>query len=405
MQNKDTKNKIVIIGGGYGGLRVVERLSANPQNEIVLIDKNPYHFLQTDLYDLIANEEDFAQVTIDLFTFCAGFDNCVSFYNEEVSNIDFKNKKIITKNKRHSYDYLVIATGSKTKFPPSVDGLNEYAYGTKSLTRAIEFKQKFELSLLHKINEHGAHCTPLSIIIAGAGLSGVEIATQMASYSKNFYSRNHFLCRKLNIVLVSAGESILTGMDSKLIKKSQKRLQELGVAIELNSKVAQVCKNSALLSNGKEIMMDFMIFTGGIEPSALCSSLSLDKDENSFIKINQFMQTTTYEDVFAIGDCATFTTSQKLPQTADIAEQMGELCAHNIQSLIDKKQLKPAAIGSRGILIALGTNYAVAKLSIFYFSGIVAYVLKKIVEKIYLKKLSYRASKGCKKIFADTICP
>ncbi|MDD5399749.1 MAG: FAD-dependent oxidoreductase [Sulfurimonas sp.] len=396
------KNRIIVIGGGYGGLRVVEKLAKNPQNEIILFDKNPYHFMQTDVYDLIANEDDFAQVTVDLFTFCSGFESNVTFLKQEVGNIDFKNKKVITCVQRYSYDYLVIAAGARTKFASDVIGLREYAHGIKSLHRAMYFKQKFEMSLFRKVDEGGTSCTPINIVVAGAGLSGVEIAAQMASFSKEFYKNNNFICRKLNIVLVNSSKHVLGGFEEELAGKTDKRLRELDVIIKNERKVVEVTQNSVKLSGGEILDMDFMIYTGGIEPNGLVNNLALDKNERGYIVSNKYLQSQNYSDVFAIGDCTTIYNNDKIvPPTADTAEQMGELCAKNINNLISNKPLIEHHIKSRGVLIALGRGYAVARVFGFYFSGYFAYIMKNIIEKVYSKRLEIRSRKGCKKIFCE----
>lgn len=396
------KNKIIVIGGGYGGLRTVERLAKNPQNEILLLDKNPYHFAQTDVYDLIANENDFAQVTVDLFTFCSGFEGNVTFVKQEVKNIDFKNRKVITSVQRYGYDYLVIAVGARTKFRADVAGLREYAYGVKALHRAMYFKQKFEMSLFKRVEESGTSCKPINIIVAGGGLSGVEIAAQMASFSKEFYRKNNFICRKLSIVLINSGKHILQGLDEELIQKSDQRLKKLDVVIKNERKVVEITKESAKLSGGEELPMDFMIFAGGIEPNGLVHELSIDKNEMGYIVTNGYLQTQSHDNVFAIGDCTSIYNDGKVvAPTADTAEQMADICAKNINNLIEKKPLRAHKIKSRGILIALGRGYAAAKIFGFGFSGYLAYVMKKIVERVYEKRLEMRSRKGCKKIFCD----
>jgi len=394
-------NKIIIIGAGYAGLVALEELAKDAKNEIVLLDKNSYHFLQTDVYDLIANEYDFAQVSVDMFSFCAGFQGNVTFLKELVNNVDFKNKKVITQKQRLSYDYLVIAVGSRTKFVTNVKGLKEYAFGVKALHRAIYFKQKFELSLFQKVQESGSFCSPINIVVAGGGLSGVEIAAQMASYAKDFYKNNHFICRKLNIIVVNSQATILQGMDKRLIDASQKRLEELGVKIILNRKVIEVSKSTVTLSKGEVLPTDFMIYAGGIEPNGLVYSLDLDKDDKGYLKTNNYLQSENYTDVFAIGDCTSiYKDGEKIPPTADTAEQMGEVCAKNITALIKGKELKKHTIKSRGVLIALGRNYSAAKLMGFFFKGYLAYLAKKIVEKVYFKKLDAISKKGCSKIFS-----
>jgi len=396
------KNKIIVIGGGYAGLRSVERLSKNPQNEILLFDKNPYHFMQTDVYDLIANEEDFAQVSVDLFTFCSGFDNNVTFLKQKVSNVDFTHKKVITTVQRYSYDYLIIAVGARTKLIADVKGLSTYAHGIKSLSHAMYFKQKFEMSLFNRVQESGASCSALNIVIAGAGLSGVEIAAQMASYSREFYNNNNFICRKLNIVLINSGKHVLEGLDKVLVDKTDKRLRELGIVIKSQRKVVEVTANSVKLSCGEIMDMDFMIYAGGIEPSSLINNLLMEKNQKGYIVSNEYLQVKGYDEVFAIGDCTTIYNKDKVvAPTADTAEQMAEICSKNIRNLINNQPLIKHKIKSRGILIALGRGYAVSKIFGIYLDGYFAYIMKKLVERVYARKLDIRSRKGCKKIFCN----
>lgn len=401
---ENQKHKIIVIGGGYAGIQTVKNLAKNPENEIILLDKNPYHYMQTEVYDLIANEENFAQITLDLFTYCSGFKNSnVSFCKREVTNVDFKNNKVITTTDRLSYDYLVIAVGSRTKFATNVEGLREYAYGIKALHRAMYFKQKFEMSLFKKVDEGGATCIPLSIVIAGAGLSGVEIAAQMASFAKEFYKQNHFICRKLNIILVNAAEHILFGMDKHLVDKSTKRLLDLEVVIKNKQKVVALTKTSVTLSSGEKVFMDFMIFAGGIEPNGVVFNLKLEKNERGYIQTKPTLQTLEYKNVYAIGDCTTLRDKDEniLAPTADIAEQMGELCSKNIKCDQKGQKLQEHKIRSRGILIALGRRYATAKVFGIYMNGYFAYIMKKMIERVYSKRLDIHSCIGCKKIFDE----
>lgn len=394
------KNKIIIIGGGYAGLRTVEKLAKSQNNEITLIDKNSYHFMQTDVYDLIANEDDFSQVTVDLFTYSIGFNDNVTFIKQEVKDIDFTHKKVITDKQRLSYDYLVIAVGSRTKFIANVDGLQKYAYGIKALHRAMYFKQKFEMSLFNKVEESGNYCSPLNIVVAGAGLSGVEIAAQMASFSREFYYRNNFICRKLNIMLINSAEHILYGMDENLVTHATKRLKDLGVIIKNKQKVVKVSEDKVTLSGGEVLFNDFTIFAGGIEPNGLVWNLNLEKNQYGYISINEHLQVNNHAQVYAIGDCAALYNNDKIiAPTADVAEQMAEVCAKNIQNTIDNKSLIKQNISSRGIIIALGRGYASAKIYNYFFHGYLAYIMKKVVEKIYAKRLDIRSNKGCRKIF------
>jgi NADH dehydrogenase len=395
--------RVVVVGGGYGGLRAVEKLyKANQDIEIVLFDTHPYHYMQTEVYDFIANKTDLSDITIDLFTFCSGFSERVIFHKERVININFDTKKISSENRRISYDYIIIATGADTYLPPSITGLKEYAHNVKNIHVAMKFKQQFERAILNKIEDEGdSVCTPFNIVVAGAGLSGVEIAAQMAHFSREFYKKNNFLCRSLNIFLITSSETVLRGMDSYLVDKSMSRLDSLGVKVIKNSRLEKVEEKSVILSGKKQIPTNFLIFTGGLKPSPLLDILSLKKCDSGYIDTKATLQVSGYDGVFAIGDCANIydVNAQVLPATADIAEMSAELATQNIISLINNTPLQEHKIKSRGTLIALGGHYAVAKLGSIRTSGFIAYILKYLVVNFYAIKLKFICKRGCSRIF------
>lgn len=396
------RHKVVIIGGGYAGLRALARLARHDTFEIVLLDKNPYHYQQTEVYDFIANETDFSKVTTDLFTFCMGFGENVTFFKQEVNTVDVVRKKVITDVQRFSYDTLIIAAGSRTRFIESIPGLSTYAYGVKSLKRALYFKQKFEQSLFNKIQDEGTACKPLHIIIGGAGLSGVEIAAQMASFARSFYKNNHFLCRKLDIVLVNAAPHILAGVDALLVKWSIRRLKQLGVIIKNDRKIVAVASDCVTLSDGEILPMDFMIFVGGIKPSKVIEAMPLAKTPQGTLATNDYLQCRDHKDIYALGDCTTISRNgSPLAPTADIAEQMAEVCANNILRSTLNLPLAPHKIKPRGMLIALGQHYAVGKVSTIRMRGWIAFAVKKSIETYYTMTLHRRSAQGCKKIFLD----
>ncbi|MFA6397027.1 MAG: FAD-dependent oxidoreductase, partial [Sulfurimonas sp.] len=165
---------VVIIGGGYGGIRAIEHLSKNSNIRITLIDKNSYHYMQPEVYDFIANKVDMSHVMIDLPSLCKSF-GLVNFLCDEVIGIDKQSAMVSTSTGNIPYDYLIIATGSRTYFPDFIPGLREYTHGVKSIPAALNFKQQFERALLNRIETqtHGCDVEPFNIVIGGAGLSGV----------------------------------------------------------------------------------------------------------------------------------------------------------------------------------------------------------------------------------------
>jgi NADH dehydrogenase len=145
-----------------------------------------------------------------------------------------------------------------------------------------------------------------------------------------------------------------------------------------------------------------MIFTGGIEPKDLVYGLKVPKDAREHIVTNEYLQIEGYENAYAAGDCTILYDGEKfVAPTADVAEQMAELCAKNIANTLKNKPLLKHSIKSRGMLIALGRRYAVGKIFGMYVGGYFGYILKKIIEKVYSKRLFMRSGRGSKKIFGD----
>ena len=177
------KKQLIIIGGGYGGIRAMQGLSSVKELDIVLIDQNPYHYLQTEAYALIANEVTLTDVTVDLVALCKRYKN-TRYKKAAIRDIDLISKKLKSDDEELSFDYLIIATGSCTNFPDSIAGLEQYSHGVKTLKRAFEFKQQFEQQLYERMqSEEDLFCKAFNVVIGGAGLSGVEIAAEMGHYA------------------------------------------------------------------------------------------------------------------------------------------------------------------------------------------------------------------------------
>lgn len=394
--------KVVIIGGGYAGIYALRELVKNKNIKITLIDKHTYHNLQPEVYDLIANKSTFADVTIDLTTLCMGFNhNHLEFKNLKVRQIDQNSKKIYTEEQEIvEFDYLIMAAGTRTFFPSSIPGLNN-ADDIKKLHRAITFKQSFERQLFQKIKDEAKKCADTHIVVVGAGLSGVEIAAEMAYYSNKFFQRGNFSCDNLKISLISSSSSILPGLKQDLINVSQQRLKSLGINIITNTKLQKVEDGYCYLSNGTKITHSFVVFTGGIESSTISSELDVQKNNKGQIIVNEFMQTDKYENIFAVGDIAEIRNSkgELMPASVTIARISGTNAGKNVLNLISGKKLIPCEPKLDGILIALGGQYAAGDIyGLLTVKGRIAYEIKKYVFHSYRKPLIKLIKKGYAKL-------
>ena len=394
--------RVVIIGGGYAGIYALRELVKNKHLKITLIDKCTFHNLQPEVYDLIANKSNIADVTIDLTTLCLGVNHSyLEYKNLNVKKIDQESKKIFTEEEEIvEFDYLIMAAGTRTFFPSSVPGLNS-AHDVKKLNWAMFFKQSFENQLFKKIQNEAKICDDTHIIVVGAGLSGVEIAAEMAYNSKMFFQRGSFSCDNLKISLVSSSSTILPGLTSELINMSHKRLKSLGINVITNTKLEKCEDGYAYLSNGTKIFNSFLIFTGGVEASKITEELDVAKNTRGQIIVNEYMQSDKYDNVFAIGDSAEIRNQKGeiMPPNVTIARISGINAGKNILNKIRNKKLVKCNPKLDGILIALGGKFAAGNIyGLFHVEGRIAYEIKKYVFDSYRKPLIKLIKAGYSKL-------
>jgi NADH dehydrogenase len=394
--------KVVIVGGGYSGIYALRELAKNKNIQITLIDKHTFHNLQPEVYDLIANKSNIADVTIDLTTLCMGINHdYVEYKNLEVRKIDKEARKIYTEEKEIvTYDYLVMAAGTRTFFPPQIPGLNN-AHDIKKLHWAMFFKQSFENQLFKKIRDEAKKCDDTHIVVVGAGLSGVEIAAEMAYNSKMFFKRGNFSCDNLKISLVSSSDTILPGLTPELVSMSHQRLKSLGIKVITSTKLQKCNEDHLELSNGTKIFHSFIIFTGGIEASTITSELDVEKNGRGQILVNEYLQAKEHDNIFAVGDIAEIKNKKGeiMPPNVTVARISGTCAGQNILKHMKKKKLTACNPKLEGILIALGGKFAAGNLyGLIHVQGRIAYEIKKYVFSSYRKPLLKLIRTGYKKL-------
>lgn len=396
------RKRIVIVGGGYAGVKALNLLARSEICDVVLIDQHPYHYLQTEAYELIANECSMTRVTVDLLALCLSYGTHVSYVKDTITQIDFDAQHIIGKTSGHAYDYLLLCTGSRTAFQESCTGLREHSHGVKTLKSALTFKQQFELRLFERMESEGGWCgEPFNIVIGGGGLSGVEIAAEMGHYVQIFHRDNRLTCDNIHIYLIIPHENVLEGMDPYLIEKSTKRLEALGIKIIAHSRITSVGEHILILNEREELCFDFMIFTGGIVASTLTATLNVPKNRKNQLIVDPYLRVDGMERVYAAGDISELYDAEgkMVPPTAQSAEQSGERAARNILASIKGEKVQKCEIRMRGMMVALGGKYAaVSILGWFRLSGIIGYWFKLAVMGIYRFFLNRQCLKGLEHI-------
>lgn len=391
--------KVVVIGGGYGGLRFIERMVGLDGVKITLIDKQSYHYLQTEAYGYIAGRFDLHDVALDLENWSHGFEHPVEFIHDEARFIDYDKRVVQLTNSSIPYDYLVIATGAQTHFFSFIPGLKEQSFGVKELKRSFDLRNAFESLLYAKVtHEKVDDENNLNIVIGGAGLSGVEIAAEMAYVVHTHAQSIGKGAKDIKIYLVDAGETILPGQSDYIIRHTMNRLRALDVEIMTGAFIERIEDHHIYFKGGDALKYRHLVFTGGITANRVDSSCEEPLVEMQQYQVDSYLQ--LHEGVFAIGDCTAIydKAGRVLPPTAQIAEKSAEYVAAAVKKGMKGEPLKKFSTKMDGIFVALGGHYAVGELfGWIKVKGKIAFALKKYITKSYYLGLKLRLNTGFKK--------
>lgn len=237
----------------------------------------------------------------------------------------------------------------------------------------------------------------MNIAIGGAGLSGVEVAAEMAYVLETYSKTIGDTAKEIHIYLIDASDTILPGMGKYSIEKTKKRLESLGVKILTSAFINSVDSSNIYFKNGEKLSYSFMIFTGGIKAAALNDTIENEKNSINQLITTPELNVQGQKDVFAIGDCVEIKDKEGnvLPPTAQIAEKSAEYVAKTIRQRIDGVESKSFDADVQGIFIALGGKYAVGEMFKYIkVKGYAAYLLKKAITYAYYLGLRLRINTG-----------
>ncbi len=405
--NRTEDIDIVILGAGYGGMSCVTRLSRRfrrfPNVRIHLVDRHTYHLLETRLHERAVRE---SEVTIPLARFLAKREN-VTFHLGEVTHIaldaqyvelDFgMSETSAPQPRRIRYDYLVIALGSKTNFY-QIPGLEEHAFQLKELDDSERIRVHTERMFAIAASETNRNKRReyLRFVIGGGGLTGVELATEMAERFDSLSEQYHIDPSEPEMVLVELSSSILPSLDGRQVARSIEALQAMGIQILTNTRVTCMREQDGRLEMlripGDAIPTRTMIWTGGIRISDLIRRSGAETGPQGRVIVNEFLQVRHYPEVFAIGDNALAINPQSdkaVPTAAQFALQQGYITADNLERIMDGRALKAYRPRVLGEVVSLGRHLAIgwAALPIgmrIRFVGFVGSLLKRAISERHL---------------------
>lgn len=371
-----SRKRVVVIGGGFGGLQLLKKLRNSPF-QVVLVDKHNYHSFQPLLYQV-------ATAGLEPGSIAYPFRKIMSGYNEfyfrmaEVIRIDPAAKKMETSIGEMSYDYLVLATGATSNFF-GLKSLEEKAMRMKTVAEALDIR-----SLMLQNLEKAILCSDLkeremlmSTIIVGGGPTGVELAGALAELRKDILPNDYpdLDIRTMDIHLVEANGRLLKEMSEKSSTHALDTLNEMGVDIWLNTRVAEYDGSYITTTDGRRLGGAMLIWAAGVK-AQLVEGMSENTIHGGRWKVNALNQVEGYTDVFAIGDCAamvTEATPNGYPMLAQPAMQQGALLAANLLRLEKGETLQPFVYKNLGTMATIGRNRAVTEMKNFKLTGWLAW--------------------------------
>ena len=370
--NKEFK-RILIVGGGFGGIEIVKRISTK-KFEVLLIDKHNYFTFQPLLYQVATGGLEPDSVAYPLRKILSGMNNIV-FRMAEVTSIKSDTKEVNSNIGLIPYDILILACGSITNFFGMKETM-EHSLSLKSVTDALNMRsfilQNFEAALLTKDKEVQKRL--MNFVVVGGGPTGVEISGSLAELKRhvlpNDYPELDF--SMMNITIVESSANVLDVMSDFSKRKSKKQLEELGVKLMLNSQLVSYNGKEAVLKDGTVIPTSALIWTAGVKGN-IPDGFSPDKIvRGNRINVDDFNRINGLEDVFAIGDIASME-SNPHPMLAPVAMQQGKNLAKNLNKK-DYSEWRKFKYFDKGTMATVGRSRAVADLNFIHLQGILAWL-------------------------------
>lgn len=371
--------RIVIIGGGFAGLKMARSLRSAPY-QVVLIDKNNYHQFQPLFYQVAMSGLEPSSI---VFPLRKAFQKQKQFYfrNAEVINIDSEHNEVQTDRGWLAYDYLIIAIGADTNFFGN-QMIADHALPMKSVSEALYLRNKIleDLESALNIRDYEERQSWIDIVIVGGGPTGVEVAGALAEMRKYILPKDYkeLNPKEIDIHLIEAGPALLAGMSKESGAKAEEFLLEMGVLVRKNTQVLSYDGKVVTMNDGSVIQSRKLIWAAGVAGNKI-SGLAPDVlVKGNRIKVDTFNKVHGSENIYAIGDIASMISDDyphAHPQVAQVALQQGQLLAKNLIRKSKGQPEKPFKYVDKGSMATIGKNKAVADLPFMKLNGFFAWLI------------------------------
>jgi NADH dehydrogenase len=377
---------VVIVGGGFGGLKAARALKNAPVR-ITLIDRSNHHTFQPLLYQVATAGLSPADIAAPIRGILGKQENA-DVLMSEVTGVDTGAREVILEDRRIPYDYLILATGAGQGYFGHGDWA-KYAPGLKSITDATRIRQRilYAFELAESEPDPERRKAFLTFVIVGAGPTGVELAGALYELSHFALEADfrHIDPRSTRILLVEAGSRILASFSEEVALKAQKKLKSFGVEVRTGSRVEKVDELGVIVS-GERILSHTVLWAAGVVASPAARWLGLEADRAGRVRVKPDLSAPGHPEIFVIGDTSTLEQDGKpLPGVAPVALQEGRYVASVIRNRVQgKSDSPPFRYIDKGNLATVGRAFAIAEFHGLKITGIVAWFLWLVVHIYYL---------------------
>jgi len=368
---------VVVVGAGFGGLRVARALRRAPV-QVVLVDRNNYHLFQPLLYQVATaglEPEEIAKPARSILRGQKNFD----FRLVEVTRVDFVRRRLETSDGPISYDYLVLAPGGETNFF-GLEAVERHGLGLKDIPDAITIRNQvltcFEKAMLETDPEQRRSL--LTFVVVGGGPTGVEMAGALSELIRLVLVKDYprLNIKDVRILLLEATDKLLPALPEKLREAAGKTLWRKWVEVRFGASVVDYDGKQARLKSGEVIPGRTLIWAAGVRAAPLSATLGLKPARQGRIPVEATLQVPGHPEVFIIGDAAYLEQDgEPLPMVAPVAIQMGQSVAKNIVRQLRDQPLVPFRYKDQGTLATIGRNAAVCNVYGIKARGFPAWVL------------------------------
>ena len=377
MNHLKSRPRIVIIGGGFGGLQAAKQLG-NRRVEVTLIDRKNHHTFQPLLYQVATAVLSPGEIASPIRRILNKFRN-IEVVLGEVIGFDLENQKVLLNdNSSVSFDYLIVSAGARHSYFGH-DTWENSAPGLKTIEDALEIRRRvllaFELAEREAIL-NGEH-EPINFVVVGGGATGVELAGAIAGIARQALANDfrNIDTTKARVCLYEGGERILNSFSADLSEIAKRDLEGLGVEVYLNSYVTDL-QNGKVKVDDKWFDCDVVVWATGVEASSLGKNLNVETDKAGRVYVEKDLSIPNRPNVFVIGDMANLLQDNGLqvPGVAPAATQMADTAAKNILRDIHGEPRKRFKYWDKGSMATIGKSKAIVEAGSFKISGFIAWL-------------------------------